>query len=164
MKKLLLLLLGFAIGFLVAYFCYCNQTNLDNMATPKGIIKSSDAKILDQAFDSRHQLISDSIVGRPDNRSAWWSIDDIEAYIKHARAQATTLGYDLNGIRVYLGAYPDVSKDVGYTTMFLAPTGVPSVSEGSSANLKAANNGDVPGGDVLNSGEAGDPPAANYPQ
>jgi len=162
MKKLLLILLGFAIGFLVAYFCYCNQTNLDNMATPKGIITPADAKALDQAYDARHRLISDSIVGRPDNRSVWWSIEDIEGYIKHARTQADTLGYDLNGIRVYFGAHPTVGDEVGYTTAFLMPTGDRSVSEGGMA--AKAGNGDIPGGDGLNDGEEGDPPPANYPQ
>lgn len=163
MKKLLLLLFGFAIGFLFCYFYFCNpQTNIQ-MTTPNGIITPAEAKALDAAFDSRHQLISDSIVGRPDNRSAWWSIEDIEAFIKLAKSQSTELGYDMNGIRVYLGAHETEGKEVGYTTVFMVPTGDLSVSEGSTVKLKVGN-GDVPGGNGLNGGDNGDPPAANYPQ
>ena len=162
MKKLFLMLLGFAIGLLVAYFYCCKSNNTENMVPPKGLITPAEAKVLDTAFDSRHLLISDSIVGRSDNRSAWWSIEDIEAYIAYAKNQATELGYDMNGIRVYLGAYPVVNKQVGYTTMFMVPTGNPSVSEGGKAAV--VGNGDIPGGDGLNDGTDGDPVGANYPQ
>ena len=163
MKKLLLLLLGFAIGFMICYFYCINPKTEINMTTPKGIIKPAEAKTLDTAFNSRHKLISDSIVGRPDNRSAWWSIEDMEAFIKLAKAQSTELGYDMNGIRVYLGAHADEGKEVGYTTMFMVPTGNPSVSQGKALSAPPGN-GDVPGGNGLNEASGGNPPSANYPQ
>ena len=163
MKKLLLLLLGFAIGFLICYFYFCNpQTNIQ-MTTPKGIITPAEAKALDVAFNSRHQLISDSIVGRPDNRSAWWSIEDIEGFISLARTQSKALGYDMNGIRVYLGAHVNSGTEVGYSTVFMVPTGNLSLSEGKVLSAPPGN-GDIPGGNGLNGGEEGDPPPANYPQ
>ncbi|MDO6597329.1 hypothetical protein Q4512_10430 [Oceanihabitans sp. 2_MG-2023] len=163
MKKLLLLLLGIVIGFLISYFYYCNPQTEIHMTTPNGIITPEEAKALDEAFNSRHQLISDSIVGRPDNRSAWWSIEDIESFIKLAKSQSTDLGYDMNGIRVYLGAHERTSREAGYTTMFMVPTGTPSLSEGKVMSAPPGN-GDVPGGNGLNGGENGDPPSANYPQ
>lgn len=163
MKKLLLLLLGFAIGFLICYFYLNKPQNEINMTTPNGIITSKEAMALDKAFNSRHKLISDSIVGRPDNRSSWWSIEDIEAFISLAKEQSKKLGYDMNGIRVYLGAHADEKNEVGYTTMFMVPTGNPSLSEGKVLSAPPGN-GDIPGGDGLNDGSAGDPPAANYPQ
>ncbi|WP_452227776.1 hypothetical protein [Lacinutrix sp. MEBiC02404] len=133
------------------------------MTTPKGIITPQEAKVLDKAFDSRHQLISDSIVGRPDNRSAWWSLEDIEGFIEHAKAQSEKLGYDMNGIRVYLGAHADEGKMVGYTTMFMVPTGNASLSEGKVLSAPPGN-GDIPGGSGLNDASGGEPPSANYPQ
>ncbi|WP_055443368.1 hypothetical protein [Lacinutrix himadriensis] len=163
MKKLLLLLLGFAIGFLICYFYLNKPQNEINMTTPKGIITPKEAMALDEAFNSRHELISDSIVKRPDNRSSWWSIEDIEAFISLAKEQSKELGYDMNGIRVYLGAYPSDEKEVGYTTMFMVPTGNPSLSEGKVISVPSGN-GDIPGGDGLNEGTIGDPPAATYPQ
>ncbi|MBU2940510.1 hypothetical protein KO494_13260 [Lacinutrix sp. C3R15] len=161
MKKLFLLLLGVVIGFLICYFYCDNKIKLGAppMNTPKGIITPEQAKILDDAYDSRHDLISDSIVGRPDNRSAWWSLEDIEGFISYAKKQSTELGYDMNGIRVYLGAH----ENDGYTTVFMVPTGNPSVSKGSMLSI-APGNGDVPGGNGLNDGGEGEPPRAKYPQ
>ena len=162
MKKLFLMLLGFAIGLLVAYFYCCKSNNTEDMTPPKGLITPKEAQALDIAFDLRHRLISDSIVRRSDNRSAWWSIEDIEAYLAYAKNQANELGYDMNGIRVYLGAYPTLKNNVGYTTMFMVPTGNPSVSEGGRGAI--VGNNDIPGGDGLNDGTDGDPVGANYPQ
>ena len=170
MKKLSLVILGILIGaFATYYFCpeCAGSTSVEEMAIvkPKGLINPAQASALDKAFDSRHQLISDSIVKRPDNRSSWYSLADIEDYIKYADSQATGLGYDMDGIRIYLGAHANSGGNVGYTTMFLVPTGVKSLSKGSSSlfNLTAVG-GDIPGGDGLNDGDSGNPPAANYPQ
>ena len=134
------------------------------MATPKGLITPAEAKALDKAFDSRHQLISDSIVKRPDNRSSWYSLEDMRAYLNLAEAEAKTAGYTMDGIRVYLGAHADDGNDVGYTTMFFIPTGTKNQSEGSMINMNLRKSGDIPGGNGLNGGDDGDPPPANYPQ
>jgi len=127
------------------------------MSTPKGIITSTEASTLDKAFDSRHALISTDIVKRPDNRSSWWSLSDLEGFIKHAKTQAGTLEYDLNGFRMYLGAHADSGGQVGYTTVFIVPTGNPN---GDPETGKA----DIPKADGLNAGVSGQPPSANYPQ
>ena len=117
-----------------------------------GIKTTKEGRALDQAFDGRYAAMS-KYIGKPDNRSSWWSIEDLESYIAHAKAQATDLGYTLNGIRAYEGA----ESDKGYTTIFLAPTG--------HSNTERSNgNGDIPEGDILNAGGEGEPPSANYPQ
>lgn len=164
MKKLFLLLLGVVIGFLICYFYSADNIKLGTpMTTPKGIITPEQAKALDNAYDSRHDLISDSIVGRPDNRSAWWSIEDMEGFISSAKKQSKELGYDMNGIRVYLGAHAGEGDVVGYTTVFMVPTGSLSLSEGKVLSAPPGN-GDIPGANGLNDGIFGDPPAATYPQ
>ena len=89
---------------------------------PKGVITPTEAKVLDTTFNLRHKLISDSIVIRPDNRSSWWSLDDITNYLEYAKHKADSLGYAMSGVRVYLGAYPEENGQVGYTTMFMVPT------------------------------------------
>ena len=71
--------------------------------------------------------------------------------------------YTLDGLRVYLGAYPSKGGETGLTTMFIVPTGVKDTSQGSMFSIKAGS-GDIPGGDGLNFGQEGDPPGANYPQ
>ena len=123
---------------------------------PNGIITSSQARKLDQNFNSRHTLISSEIVGRADNRSAWWSLKDLEDFIQHAKNQAADLKYDLSGFRMYVAAHDDVGSTVGYTTMFIVPTGNPTGS--------ATAKNDIPNADGLNDGENGQPPESNYPQ
>ena len=163
MKKFGLLVLGIIVGAAAMYFYCCNET-IEEYLPPKGIITPAEAKVLDEAFNSRHQLISDSIVKRPDNRSSWYSLSDMRTYLDFAESEAKDLGYTMDGVRVYLGAHPDKDDVVGYTTMFFIPTGTKSLSEGSMINLSLQKSGDVIGGSGLNGGENGIPPGANYPQ
>ena len=173
MKNLLSLILGLIIGALIMYF-YCSKTK-DTMSSivitkPSGVISPKEAKTLDRAYTSRHKLISDSIVKRPDNRSSWWSLQDMQDYLKYAENQSKELGYTMDGVRVYLGAYPDETIDstatVGYTTMFIVPTSseIEQESQRGGSAFRAGDGGDVPGGDPLNDGGDGYPPPANYPQ
>ncbi|OBX21748.1 MULTISPECIES: hypothetical protein [Bizionia] len=170
MKNVSLLIIGAIIGALATYYfcpnCSGNGDMVGNIVKPAGVITAKEAMTLDQAFNSRHELISDQIVMRPDNRSAWWSVEDIKNYIKYAENQSHELGYRMDGLRLYLGAYPDSPKEgVGYTTMFFVPTGTQALSEGSSMPFHfKRKGGDIPGGDGLNMGGDGDPPSANYPQ
>lgn len=130
------------------------------MSKPEGVISSKEAKQLNDAFTERCELISKDIVKRPDNRSSWYSISDIRAYLKHAENQAKEKGYELNGIRIYCGAYPDENGKVGYSTSFIVPTAdIPNGKDGGSGN-----NSDIPDADCLNKGQDGWPPNANYPQ
>ena len=166
MKKFLLLLVGFILGALAMYYYCCARSGdtVESMAIvkPKGVITPNEAKVLDRAFNSRHQLISDSIVKRPDNRSSGWNLEDLRNYLAYAEHQADSLGYTMQGVRVYLGAYPDTAEEVGYTTMFFVPTGVPKKSEGNMLNFSFAGNGDIPGGSGFNEGEEGEPPGSGY--
>lgn len=165
MKRLFLLILGAIIGFGICYYFFNSKTQTEEpMAQPpKGVITPAQAETLDQAFDSRHQLISDSIVKRPDNRSSWYSLQDMRDYLDYAESQAKGLGYQMDGVRIYLGAHADEGPKVGYTTMFLVPTGTRNVSEGGMVPSMQGPSGDIPGGDGLNNGGDGNPPQANYP-
>jgi len=171
MRKFGLVLIGIVIGALGSYF-YFNGENVESsmekiaIVKPKGLITPQKAKGLSQGFNSRHRLISDSIVKRPDNRSAWWSLKDMRDYLNYAENQASDLGYTMNGVRVYLGAHPKANERAGLTTMFIAPTGNITVSESSMFNFKfqTGDKGDIPGGDPLNDGSNGNPPNASYPQ
>ena len=126
------------------------------MSKPKGTITSTQASTLDKNFDSRHTLISNNIVKKPDNRSAWWSLKDMEGFIQHAKDQAKILNYDVSGFRMDLGAHDDSGGQVGYTTVFISPTGQLIGSP--------TGNHDIPNADALNGGTPGNPPSANYPQ
>lgn len=129
------------------------------MAKIKGLITPEEAKQLSEAFTTRCELISKDIVGRPDNRSSWYSLKDIKKYLKHAKKQAKENGYKMNGIRVYCGAYPTQGDEVGYSTSFIVPTA--RVVDGKDGG---GGNGDIPDGDGLNDGDPGWPPNSGYPQ
>ena len=171
MKNFFVFLLGALIGAAVVYFVCCKSSSLESVAeTPKGSITPAEAKALDEAFDSRHALISSDIVKRPDNRSSWYPLADFRQFLNSAEIQAKDLGYTMDGVRLYLGAYPDSDGEVGYTTMFFIPTGYLSKNnaEGSMSSFNfsslKAGSSDIPGGNGLNGGDSGDPPSANYPQ
>jgi len=165
MKNLGSLILGLIIGALVMYF-YSNNLNgshvTDPIIKPRGVITPNQAIVLDSTYNSRHTLISDSIVKRPDNRSSWWSLDDVTNYIDYAKNQSDSLGYNMSGLRVYLGAYPTSKNQVGYTTMFMVPTGDVKMVDGSKGFAASANT-DIEGANPLNMGTAGNPPNSNYP-
>lgn len=167
MKKLALLILGFILGALAMYFYCQKETPIEMLPPPpKGLITPAEAKVLDQAYDTRYKLVSDSIVTRAggDNRSSWFALEDVKGFLTYAQNQAGELNYTMNGVRIYLGAKPKDKEGAGYTTMFMMPTGYINKSEGSMFMLQTGGKGDIIGGNGLNHGENGDPPGANYPQ
>lgn len=169
MRRLIIFILGLLIGALLMYY-YAQQQEKERtmgMEVPKGVITADQAITLDRAFDTRHQLLSDSIVKREggDNRSAWYALSEVRQYLDYAEKQAEVLGYNMDGVRIYLGAYPDTDEGVGYTTMFFVPTGKPNKAEAALFNFSLFDPGrDIPGGPGLNHGNQGYPPGANYPQ
>jgi len=171
MRKFGLVLIGIVIGALGSYFYFNGEnveSSMENIAIvkPKGLITPQQAEGLGKGFNSRHKLISDSIVKRPDNRSSWWSLKDMRDYLNYAENQASDLGYTMDGVRVYLGAHPKANERAGLTTMFIAPTGNITVSESSMFNFRfqTGDTGDIPGAEALNKGGDGWPPNATYPQ
>ncbi|OZV69962.1 hypothetical protein [Winogradskyella aurantia] len=170
MKNFGLLILGIVIGAVFMHFYSTKQeTTLEQaIVPPKGLIKPAEAMALDKAFDIKHRIINDSLFKQSadggDNRSSWYSIDEIENYIMYAKDQAQDLGYTLDGLRVYLGSYPNAKDKAGLTTMFFIPTGTKNISKGSFLNAIQNQSPDIPGGDGLNRGSNGIPPGENYPQ
>jgi hypothetical protein len=169
MKKFMLLLLGFILGALAMYFYCCADIKEAALVKPSGLITPAQAKALDANWTATRKRAVDSAAGRPDNRSSWWSLEDIQNYLAYAENQADSLGYEMNGIRVYLGVYPGNAPNgkADYTTMFIVPTGK-KLHSGSNFNLfnfsTLAGGGDIPGGDGINDGGNGYPPDASYPQ
>lgn len=167
MKKLLLVILGFVLGVSATYY-FCNKESDGVTETkPLGYISSDAAKKLSSAYNSRYELISKVIVTREggDNRSSWYSLDDMYAYLSIAEKEASNSGYKMDGIRIYLGAYPEEKGVPGYTTMFFAPTGTSVDSETSMSpkSVQIRPSGDIPGVGCFNKGTLGDPPSSVYP-
>ncbi|WP_299390626.1 hypothetical protein [uncultured Gelidibacter sp.] len=167
MKNLLLLILGILIGAFITYF-YFSKTDADfAINAPKGLISPEQIKTLDNAYNPRYKLISDSIVTREggDNRSSWYGLDQVRDYLNYAEDEAKQRGYTMDGVRIYLGAHPDQDGKAGYTTMFFVPTGKLVKTEASMLNFSLQNgSSDIPDGEGLDMGGHGYPPSANYPQ
>ena len=169
MKNLGLFILGIVLGALAMY-CYCSddETELTSpeVIVPKGVITSAQAKTLDQAYNLKHSIINDSLFKGSktgDNRSSWWPLEDIQNFINYAENQAGKKGYTMDGLRLYLGSYPNSNGDTGLTTLFFIPTGYKNTSEGSMIPFQGGS-GDIPSAEGLNKGGNGQPPQANYPQ
>lgn len=171
MKKLGGLILGIIIGAAAMYYyCTTEYDVVDSMvpiSQPKGLISPKEIKVLTEAYNPRYDSISSQFfrgVEGGDNRSSWYSLEELNKYLGYAQAQADTLQYTFTGVRLYLAAHPSEGDVPGYTTILFAPTGYPNKSQGSFLNFKYQGGGDLPGGDGLNHGGDGKPPGANYPQ
>lgn len=167
MKNFVMLLFGVIIGAFAMYFFSRQPHKEIKIATPKGLISSDQIKTLDQAYNQRHRLISDSLVKREggDNRSSWYELNQVRNYLNYAENQAKELGYTMDGVRIYLGAHPNENGEAGYTTLFFVPTGKLNKARASVFNFSMqSGGGDIPGGGGLDYGNRGNPPDANYPQ
>ncbi|WP_179377199.1 hypothetical protein [Winogradskyella wichelsiae] len=171
MKKIASLILGIILGILAMYFYYNNNQDMSTeqptIKPPPGVITPEEIMTLDQAYNERYQIINDSLFKDSktgDNRSSWYKLEDIEAYLAYAKQQAMENGNTLDGLRLYLGAYPDNStEEPGLTTLFFVPTGYANKSEGSFFSMQGGSD-DLKKSDGLNIGGTGHPPSANYPQ
>ncbi|SDI44795.1 hypothetical protein [Winogradskyella thalassocola] len=170
MKNFGLLILGIILGALAMYFYCCNDVNkMDSSPTkpPSGIISPTKIKELSQAYNERYRIINDSLFKNTkaeDNRSTWYKLEDIENYLTYAKKQANDNSHVMDGLRLYLGAYPDANGEKGLTTLFFVPTGYENISEGSFFSLQDEGGNDLTNSDGLNLGTHGKPPRANYPQ
>jgi hypothetical protein len=172
MKKLGPIILGIIIGAVLTYY-FCPRQSDDKPTMhveskiPKDTITVAQAKILSKNWEQNNPTEVDSTLevegSKKKIRSVWWSLDEVNEYLVYAKAKSDSLGYNMTGIRVYLGNYgknADVSKK-NRNTMFIVPTGVSIISKASSINLfSPPSDGDIPA-PPLNNGTGGD---GSYPQ
>ncbi len=172
MKKISYVILGVLIGAFATYY-FCPRTIVESeevaIVKPKGVITPAQAKVLNANWTAHRQAAVDTAIHRQnpnikkDHRWTWWSVEEIQNYLAYAENQAGELGYDMTGVRVYLGVY---GKNAGqskqdYTTMFMVPTGKKAHAKASSLNfMLPPQDDDIPGGDPLNEGTGG---GSNYP-
>ena len=95
-------------------------------------------------------------IGFEDTREFWWSVEELQEYLKYVKKQSKKMGIDNPGIRMYLGAYPSSKCKMhrGYSTLFLAPTGAPAGELGKGGG-SAPNNYEI---QAYNRGGSGFPP------
>ena len=173
MKKLALLLLGILLGFLLCYFFFGKEDMVDDeIVDPKpprtGLINSGTMRAMNQAYNTRADLINKGL-GIIDNRSSWYSLEDLRTYLIYAEFQAKGTKTPMDGVRLYVGVNDlSANNGNGNTTLFFAPTSsaITAKSLGSIINLSLsarAGGGDIPGGEGLDLGGVGYPPGSGYP-
>lgn len=134
---------------------------------PTGLISPEKAKELNQEFIKTRSKELNKIVEKLDSKpkkkdalSCWFSIEELKNYITYVESKAS----DVNGLRVYFGAYGKKDTEKSNTsTVFLVPTRLKpgsSQKDGVTGGV-IADIGDV---DALNRGNQGDPPNSPYPQ
>jgi len=173
MKKLALLVLGFGFGFIVCTQFFCktevviDDETVEDPKPPSGYIEPGDMKLLSDGYNTRHAIINKAL-GITDNRSSWYSLNDMRQFLDYAEFRASNTNYPMDGVRIYMGAN---DGGQGLATLFLVPTSsaikTNSVkSKGSVFNLNFSaqtGGGDIPGIGGLDYGGEGDPPGQGYP-
>ncbi len=170
MKKINYLLLTSLLLILVLQSCTDVPPKYDE---PKQLITNEEARELNNNYNrTRHRLIS-STIKKEDANAIWYSLEELENYIHYIKKEGKNKGYNVDGIRFYLGAYsndPQKYNDkANMTTIFLTPTGKKvDVQKGSVLNLPAMMqtqelNPDIEEIQPMNYGNMGPPPRMEYP-
>ena len=133
-------------------------------------INFKEAQELNQNFVKTRSKALDRIVEienrkpkEKDAISSWFSLEEIKNYISYVEEQAKLKDLNVNGLRVYFGAYSNSINNVskkGLATVFFVPTQAKIKSDIDGGD----ENSDIIDIDALNDGQVGDPPSAEYPQ
>ena len=136
---------------------------------PKGLIKPDEAKKLNKKFiDSRSPELNKIVereTGKPNKKdaiSSWFSLEELKNYIAYVESKSN----NVNGLRVYFGAYGKKSdtKKSNMSTVFFVPTEPKVGSLQKDGIASEAASSDITDIDGLNLGQQGEPPFAEYPQ
>lgn len=126
---------------------------------PKKCITKEEARELQHVWCCTRTPEIDKCIGFEDAREFYWSVEELQEYLKYVKKKSKKQGIDNPGIRMYFGAYPEskCKNKKGYATIFLAPTGAPAGEMGKGGD-SAPNNYGI---DPYNGAGVGDPPV-NY--
>ena len=136
-------------------------------------ITSKEAIKLNQKFiDTRSKELNKIVereTGKPNEKdaiSSWFSIEELEKFIKDVKREGADLGKTVNGLRVYFGAYSKKGnpKKDDLSTVFMVPTEAKVGSLQKDGIASEAGSSDITDIDGLNYGQTGNPPDAEYPQ
>ena len=135
------------------------------MKKPTNLISKERAIELSKAHDTKHEAIS-RVIGKQDNRSTWYSLEELKEYMAYIEAQGREKGYNVDGIRFYVGSYPENDRASGKsntTTIFLAPTGTKEDQRKAMTVSQESSSPDITEIDPFNFGHDGIPPTGVYP-
>lgn len=120
------------------------------MAKPEKCISVEKAKELQNNWKKSRAKEIDRAQGYQDTREFWFSINELEEYLKYVKEKSAEQNVENPGIRIYFAAYPKSSSKNSFSTVFLAPT-----KENTGTVSSNENNYDI---EPLNDSAGGIPP------
>lgn len=93
---------------------------------PNKLITRKFAKKLHLNFMKYRASIIAKYIEKEDANAVWFSLEELENYIHYIKTKGEKIDYDVNGIRIYFGVYPEQKKyeeKAGLMTVFLQATG-----------------------------------------
>ncbi|SEQ96525.1 hypothetical protein SAMN05421824_2689 [Hyunsoonleella jejuensis] len=166
MKKLGPIILGFIIGAVLTYF-FCPRPGGEihaidtKIKIPKDTISVAEATKLFKNWQQNNPTEIDSTIEVEGSRkkitNVGWSLSEVRDYLDYAEAKSDSLGFEMTGIRVYMGNYgknPDPALK-NRNTLFIAPVGIKNISKGSTLNLSLQGDDEDTGAPPLNRGAGG---------
>lgn len=138
---------------------------------PTQLITRKFAKELHTNFMKYRASILSKYIKKEDANAAWFSIEELENYIQYVKTKGEKTGYDVNGIRIYFGVYPEQKKyaeKAGLMTVFLQATGKKIRKPAKTGEVQTFalvmdnGDGDISSIEAMNYGSIGRPPALQY--
>lgn len=165
---------------LILSFCMLSCTRCSepprepvNNSYKKKLISYDEGRVLfDEYSRTNNVILTKYRNGEPDSRWYWFSLEEMEGYIKYVKENAKKQNLKNVGIRVYMGKYPvnhpknKMAKPeyAGYQTIFLTPTSQKRKREEERATSKATTtdeNVDVQSIESMNMTNLAPPPKAS---
>lgn len=94
------------------------------MAKPEKCITVEEARELQNRWVGSRGKEIERGQGYQDTREFYFSLEELQDYIKYVKEESEKKGAVNPGIRIYFGAYPQgkFNRNKSYSTVFLAPT------------------------------------------
>lgn len=133
------------------------------MVKPTQLISFEKGKELNRNYNEKRGALVTEKSGVEDANAFWFSLEEIERYIAYVKDSGVEKGFTVDGIRIYLGVYSEAeSKNAGYTTVFLTPTGAANQVMLTRDVSLQSDSPDITEIEPLNFGSMGNPPKLNY--